>query len=441
MATKINKFAILGERCTGTNCLEEAILKNFILEFTAEYGNKHFYCYNNYNKKDTKDVLFIGIVRNPIYWLNSFSKELHHVPSVNKKSLQSFLFNEFYSVEKIKDEHNFYGNNLLLNNNLNYNKEVVNPRDLNYLNGNKYKNIFELRKLKHNYLMKVMPNKVNNFILINYEDILYNFEITMKIIKNKFNLIQKLPTFEKVTKYKKSNTYNFVKQRDITFSVETIKLIWKNLDIQQENSLGYFPFNNNYFFVEKYKFEKIDETTHENIDENIDENMDENMDETTDDLINKKKQPMTNNVYEKMSNYIYKKIEKKNMKDENNNNYTNKSKNIENINEKNINTDDNKITLSESIQEDDNESIEDEDNESIDFDTDEKNMDIDIHESEYLMNYNIHGNNINFSENIHDNNSVKKTEISNNIIDKHTKINAIKMLKKKNISIENNLLS
>jgi len=327
MTNNIKKFAILGERCTGTNCLEEAILKNFVIDYTAEFGNKHFFCYNNYNKRDSNDTLFIGIVRNPIYWLNSFSKELHHVSSVNKASLQNFLFNEFYSVETIKEETNFFGNKLLLNNKLNYNqKEIINTRDLNYLNGKKYKNIFELRKVKQNFLIKLMPFKVKNFILINYEDILYNFEITMNIIKNKFHLKQKLSNFEKVTKYKKSITYNFIKQRDITFSVDTIKLIWKNLDIQQENALGYFPFNNNYFFVEKYKFknntdifynkeENLDQTLDVNLEQIIEINRDQLLDENLEENLEQSlEENLEQSLEENLENYIYKKIENKNNK-------------------------------------------------------------------------------------------------------------------------------
>ena len=97
MTQCIQKFAILGERCSGTNFLEETISTNFNINYTAEYGGKHFFCYNDYgNKESTSNTLFIGIIRNPIYWLNSFSKELHHVPEINRKSLHNFLFNEFY---------------------------------------------------------------------------------------------------------------------------------------------------------------------------------------------------------------------------------------------------------------------------------------------------------------------------------------------------------
>ena len=97
MIKQIEKFAILGERCSGTNFLEECINYNFQINYTSEYGNKHFFCYNNYN--NSNNTLFIGIIRNPIYWLNSFSKELHHIPEINRHNLFNFLFNEFYSVQ------------------------------------------------------------------------------------------------------------------------------------------------------------------------------------------------------------------------------------------------------------------------------------------------------------------------------------------------------
>ena len=38
---------------------------------------------------------------------------------------------------------------------------------------------------------------------------------------------------------KKSETYNFVQQRQITLNPFTINIIWKNLDIDQEIILGY----------------------------------------------------------------------------------------------------------------------------------------------------------------------------------------------------------
>lgn len=43
------KFTIFGERCSGTNFLEKAILENFELEMTNEYGWKHFWGYSDYS--------------------------------------------------------------------------------------------------------------------------------------------------------------------------------------------------------------------------------------------------------------------------------------------------------------------------------------------------------------------------------------------------------
>lgn len=240
--TDIHNFTILGERCSGTTFLEESMKNNFHLNYSSNF-NKHFFCFNTYDKEKTKDTLFIGIIRNPIYWLNSFSRELHHIPEINRKNLKNFLFNEFYSVDNEITElsiKKLKKNNIIIN-------------DLNYVNGGKYNNIFELRKLKNHYLINIMPTKVNNYILINYENLLYNYEDTLNKIQNKFNLIKKNPDFVKIEKYKKSETYNFVKQREILFPLPVINLIWDNLDKNQENNLGYIMGDNNKFFINKNK--------------------------------------------------------------------------------------------------------------------------------------------------------------------------------------------
>jgi len=236
----INKFVILGERCTGTNFLEESISQNFDISYTSEYGNKHFFCNNNYINDE--NTIFIGIIRNPIYWLNSFSKELHHIPNINK-SLNNFLFNEFYSILDIQN----VKKNMLDFNSF-QNSEIINPKDLNYLNGKKYQNIFEMRKLKNYFLMNIIPYKVKNYILINYENLIYNYEDTLNNIQQKFNLIKKNDTFIKIKKYKKSDTYTYKQQRTITFDNKLLHLIWDNLDVEQENKLGYFKGNDNDFF-------------------------------------------------------------------------------------------------------------------------------------------------------------------------------------------------
>lgn len=255
---KISKFVIFGERCSGTNFLEESLLANFNLESSREFGSKHFFCFNNYSNKNYDNILFIGIIRNPIYWLNSFSKELYHVPDINRKSIFNFLFNKFYSInDEIDTPIGIQNSMVVFNNSRMYTqKNEINKTDLNYLTNDKYSNIFEMRKIKNNYLKDVMPKKVKNYILINYEDLLYNYKETLSLLHNKFNLIMKNQEFIKINKYKKSDTYNFVKQRIITFPPQLVNIIWKNLDEKQENELGYFRYDDNNHF--KYKYKNID---------------------------------------------------------------------------------------------------------------------------------------------------------------------------------------
>ena len=150
------------------------------------------------------------------------------------------MFNEFYSVnDEIESAPKLQ---TILFNNIPQKvyKYSVMLEDLNYITNKKYKNIFELRKLKNDYLMNIMPDKVKNYILINYESLLNNYEETLELIKNKFSLIQKYPNFKKIKTYKKSDTYNFVQQRQITLIPFEINIIWKNLDINQELKLGYY---------------------------------------------------------------------------------------------------------------------------------------------------------------------------------------------------------
>jgi hypothetical protein len=242
----IKKIIIYGERCSGTNFLEQAILTNFDVEISFEHGSKHFFCFNNHNKRNYDDTLYIGIIRNPIYWLNSFSKELHHIPDINRISLRNFLFNEFYSIDdEIKQIHKLQ--TLFFNNKINKYNIITN--DLNYTTNQKYKNVFELRKLKNYYLMDIMPTKVRNYILINYENLLLNYEDTLELITNKYNLTQRYDVFKKIIGYKKSDRYKFVKQREITFSSEIVDVLWKYLDTNQELQLGYFKNDDNINFI------------------------------------------------------------------------------------------------------------------------------------------------------------------------------------------------
>ena len=234
---KIKKFTIFGERCSGTNYVQQLILKNFDTEITWEYGWKHFFGFNEDSLENSDDTLFICVVREPYEWLNSLYKRLHHLylqkhigfslMKNNEKKINIFLNKEIWSVHDEKDKN---GKNI----------EMMNDR--NIYTGERYKNIFELRHIKLHYLIEDLPKKVKHCILIKYEDLLNDFENTMERIKNTGIKIKEDIKFpENHLFYKKSSTIDqkevdkkrkyYLKKNDVFNN--------SNLIVEYEKKLGY----------------------------------------------------------------------------------------------------------------------------------------------------------------------------------------------------------
>ena len=90
----ITNVTIYGERCSGTNFLEKAIEENFDLKITWDYDFKHWFGHHQFKNNEKEDeTLFLGIIRNPITWIDSFFKNPHHLPLSNKTLFG--LFNAF----------------------------------------------------------------------------------------------------------------------------------------------------------------------------------------------------------------------------------------------------------------------------------------------------------------------------------------------------------
>ena len=215
-------FTIYGERCSGTNFLENAISENFELDTTWKYGWKHFF--GNYqfnNDTHENETLFIGIIRESVSWIDSFYKELHHIPNHNRQNIDSFLNNEFYSI---------------LDHNLEENMD-----DRNILTKERYKNIFELRKIKNDFLIYSMPNLAKNYVLIKYEDLRDNYQNVLEYIKVKFDLNKYSETdkYTKINKFKGIEKCNNYKKKEIILSNEIIQKVKNSVEYEQEKLLGY----------------------------------------------------------------------------------------------------------------------------------------------------------------------------------------------------------
>jgi len=157
----MKQVTIYGERCSGTNYLEQLLLINFDVNITWICGWKHFFGFNDLSNTD--DILFIGIVRSLYNWINSLYREKHHLPKHLTENVDTFLTQQFYSIDE--------------NNN-----EIM--TDKNIETKERYKNIFELRRVKNRFLIEKMPNLVKNYCIIAYDDLLTNFIDIMNKLKD-----------------------------------------------------------------------------------------------------------------------------------------------------------------------------------------------------------------------------------------------------------------
>ena len=187
--SSVTPFTIYGERCSGTNYLEQLILTNFRTRVVWKYGWKHFFGFHQFTgRTDESNTLFLGIVRNELDWLNSLFREQWHFPRKFKNNVSAYLFDTWYSA---------------------HDDGRVMEKDLNYKTKQKYKNVFDMRAAKIDFLQNVMPTKTNKYMLIGYEDLCVNYEKILKELQERFNLVPKYDTFRNVTYYKadKKQTY------------------------------------------------------------------------------------------------------------------------------------------------------------------------------------------------------------------------------------------
>lgn len=236
----LKNVVIYGERCSGTNYLEELLSLNFEAKriehklglqdkfgLQHKFGLKHFFGFNSY--EDTDDILFICIVRGPVEWYNSLFRTPHHLPYSHRSNIVNFLNKEIFSF----DDYNYHDKDET--------REIM--EDRNIYTKERYKNIFELRHTKLRYLIEDLPKKVKNFILIRYEDLVYNFVNTMNQIKNCNLEVKQDINFP-------LNTNNYKKDTNIKFStikkqpyIITKEMVYENPNFnpQYEKRLGYYP--------------------------------------------------------------------------------------------------------------------------------------------------------------------------------------------------------
>jgi hypothetical protein len=204
--TILKKIKIFGERCSGTTYLAEVLRANFDVEVLPDihkYGRKHFFGFNDLS--DSDDILFIGIIRELEDWINSLYRSKHHLPSHLLSSKETFLTGEFYSINYNKDE---------IMDSINDNKDEI-MEDRNIITKERYKNIFELRDVKNEFLIKTMPKKVKNYCFITYDNLVNHFNKTMHTIKKfKLHVKEDIKFPLNINYYKEDKSLQFVKKKN-----------------------------------------------------------------------------------------------------------------------------------------------------------------------------------------------------------------------------------
>ena len=224
----INNFTIFGERHSGTNFLERLMrgedswgtkptIKAFDLPITWEYGWKHFFGFHDDLLMSSKsnNTLFLGLVRNPYDWIMAMYKMPHHLrphkaPGWNRfDGLQDFL-----TASDLESR---------------YYDPAINQKhtDNNPYTLSGYKNIFELRQVKLHYLTHTLPSIIQNYSLVQYENLITH---SGKFIEN-LSTYYNLPILNIIENDRASSRY--------TIDPEIKSFIDANIDWSLENMCGY----------------------------------------------------------------------------------------------------------------------------------------------------------------------------------------------------------
>jgi hypothetical protein len=257
---KIDKFKILGERCTGTNFVESLIKLNCLHIQDAshlEYGHKHFIWWlgseisnaeikkMGFNPKDfffqnSENCLFVVVVRNPYDWIRSLYAQPHYIRNITAEELKTKIASK--GVAKAHFSSKKYENfiQFLL---APYLHVPMYEEDFSFLDNyhpelkRTFKNILEVRKYKYlNYLK--LYDFVNNYIFVRYEDVDSDPEGFLDYLKQAYQL-ELSSEVDNVDTYKGYNEIKYVPKTYPPFELSHLNYINQNLDWKLEGFFGY----------------------------------------------------------------------------------------------------------------------------------------------------------------------------------------------------------
>ena len=147
---------------------------NFDLEVTWAYGWKHFFGHcDPATLARAHDTVFICVVRDPVPWLNSLYRNLHHLPLKRATNLDEAERLRRFLHDQVRSEDEQH-------------REILHDRHMR--TGAPYASLLELRHVKLRYLIEELPRHAPRVALVRYEDLVRRFHATMVELRDRLQL-------------------------------------------------------------------------------------------------------------------------------------------------------------------------------------------------------------------------------------------------------------
>ena len=256
---RIEVFSILGERCSGTNYVQRLLEGNFDTANTDDFHYRHFFGFEQpqHTYRKAQCVLFVGVVRAPVAWLDCFYKYQWQLDQWQYPDwmafltlpIQSYRESEMnYTLSLLPAEQRAAARDEMLTHPLfhdrNFDDEQLSP----------WQDVFQLRQVKGEYMVDRFRSKVDKYVMVKLEDLQAHYAHFLHILQLWFNLqprgsseLQWLTADSPLPDY-----HNAEMDRDVADDVgalhgvehqhvtpELHEFIWRKLDREVEKQLGY----------------------------------------------------------------------------------------------------------------------------------------------------------------------------------------------------------
>ena len=256
---RIEVFSILGERCSGTNYLQQLLEGNFDTRNTDDYHYRHFFGFEQpeFPYKKAECVLFVGVVRAPVAWLDCFYKYQWQLDQwlysdwyqFLTQPIQSYRESEMnYTLSLLPEEQRATARDEMLTHALFHDRNFADPQL------SVWKDVFELRQVKALHMMGKFKSMVDKYVMVRLEDLQTHYQHFLHILQLWFNLQPKSTAdLQWLTEESPMPDYtNAEMDKDVAEDMLPLhgtehvhvspwlhEFIWQHLDREVEQQLGY----------------------------------------------------------------------------------------------------------------------------------------------------------------------------------------------------------